>query len=74
MLAISGVPFFSGFSARTRSWAPPCSSESPRGYIFLLLLITAGLTSFYMFRVVFLTFTGKPRDHDKYDHAHESPW
>jgi NADH-quinone oxidoreductase subunit L len=30
------------------------------------------LTPFYMFRIVFLTFFGKPRDQHRYDHAHES--
>ena len=27
-----------------------------------------------MFRMWFMTFTGKPRDHHVYEHAHESPW
>ena len=40
--------------------------------IFVLLLLTAGVTAFYMFRVLFLTFTGTPRDKHRYDHAHES--
>lgn len=31
------------------------------------------LTAFYMFRLVILTFHGEPRDHHKYEHAHESP-
>ncbi|MHC4845355.1 MAG: hypothetical protein ACYTCU_04245, partial [Planctomycetota bacterium] len=35
--------------------------------------ITAVLTSYYMFRLVFMTFFGKPADQHKYDHAHESP-
>ena len=30
--------------------------------LFLLPLVTAGITTFYMFRMWFLTFTGKPRD------------
>ena len=39
-----------------------------------LPLVTAGITTFYMFRMWFLTFTGKPRDQHVYEHAHESPW
>ena len=35
---------------------------------------TAGLTAFYMFRLWFYTFAGKPRDQHIYDHCHESPW
>jgi NADH-quinone oxidoreductase subunit L len=32
------------------------------------------MTSFYMFRLWYMTFAGKPRDHHRYEHAHESPW
>jgi NADH-quinone oxidoreductase subunit L len=41
--------------------------------LFLGAIFTAGLTAFYMFRVVILTFFGAPKDHHKFDHAHESP-
>jgi NADH-quinone oxidoreductase subunit L len=41
--------------------------------LFLLPLVGAGMTAFYMFRLFFMTFTGEPRDHHVYDHAHESP-
>lgn len=34
----------------------------------------AFFTSFYMFRLIFLTFFGKPRNQHAYDHAHESSW
>ncbi|MDP6446598.1 MAG: hypothetical protein QF805_22600, partial [Pirellulaceae bacterium] len=33
----------------------------------------AAITAFYMFRLWYLTFAGKPRNADRYDHAHESP-
>ena len=33
----------------------------------------AAITAFYMFRLWFMTFAGEPRDHHRYDHAHESP-
>ena len=36
--------------------------------------MTAGITTFYMFRMWFMTFTGKPRDEHVHEHAHESPW
>jgi NADH-quinone oxidoreductase subunit L len=32
------------------------------------------LTTFYMFRMWFMTFCGKPRDQHVHEHAHESPW
>ena len=41
--------------------------------LFLVPLITAGITAFYMFRLWFYTFWGKPRDQHIYDHCHESP-
>ena len=33
----------------------------------------AAITAFYMFRLWYMTFAGKPRDHHVYEHAHESP-
>ena len=39
-----------------------------------MTVIAALLTSFYSWRLVFMTFHGKPRDKHAYDHAHESPW
>ncbi|MFP6764209.1 MAG: proton-conducting transporter membrane subunit [Planctomycetaceae bacterium] len=41
--------------------------------LFLIPLVTAGITAFYMFRLWFYTFTGKPRDEHVYGHCHESP-
>ena len=42
-----------------------CSSSCP--------CCGAALTAFYMFRLWYMTFAGEPRDHHRYDHAHESP-
>jgi NADH-quinone oxidoreductase subunit L len=42
--------------------------------LFVLPLLTAGITTFYMFRMWFMTFTGKPRDQHVHDNAHESPY
>ena len=41
--------------------------------LFILLLVAAGITAFYMFRLIFMTFTGEPRDAHAYAHAKESP-
>jgi NADH-quinone oxidoreductase subunit L len=76
-LAISGVPFFSGFYSKDKIIAQALTfGLEQRGHlvIFVLLLLGAGITAFYMFRVVFLTFLGQPRDREAYEHAHESPW
>ena len=43
-------------------------------YAFWILVIGAAMTSFYSWRLIFMTFFGKPRgDHHTHDHAHESP-
>jgi proton-translocating NADH-quinone oxidoreductase chain L len=36
-------------------------------------VVGAAITAFYMFRLWYMTFAGKPRDQHRYDHAHESP-
>jgi NADH-quinone oxidoreductase subunit L len=44
-------------------------------WLFVVLPLAGALmTSFYMFRLWYMTFAGRPRDHHRYDHAHESPW
>ncbi|MFB2593561.1 NADH-quinone oxidoreductase subunit L [Paracoccus sp. p4-l81] len=47
---------------------------SGNGFAFWALVIAAFMTSFYSWRLMFMTFWGKPRgDHHAHDHAHESP-
>jgi NADH-quinone oxidoreductase subunit L len=75
-LAIAGVPGFSGFYSKDMilGAALEFGMRQPRHLvIFFGALLTAGMTAFYMFRMVIMTFFGKPKDHHKYDHAHESP-
>ncbi|MFN3954944.1 MAG: NADH-quinone oxidoreductase subunit L [Pararhodobacter sp.] len=44
------------------------------GYAFWILVAGAAMTSFYSWRLMFLTFYGKPRgDHHTHEHAHDSP-
>lgn len=43
------------------------------GWLFYVATAGAGITAFYMFRLWYMTFAGRPRDHHIYDHAHESP-
>ncbi|MCK6595976.1 MAG: NADH-quinone oxidoreductase subunit L, partial [Bacteriovoracaceae bacterium] len=72
--AIAGVPFFSGFVSKDRILGDALymAMHSPV-YIPVAILGFGGalLTAFYMFRMLFLTFFGEPRDHHIYDHAHE---
>ncbi len=75
-LAIAGVPLFSGFYSKDMilGAALEFGMRKPQHMVlFLGAIFTAGLTAFYMFRVVILTFFGAPKDHHKFDHAHESP-
>ncbi|RMD88771.1 MAG: NADH-quinone oxidoreductase subunit L, partial [Calditrichaeota bacterium] len=76
-LAISGIPPFSGFWSKDAILASTLDfglAHPQHIIIFIIMWISAGITAFYMFRLVYLTFTGKPRDQKKYEHAHESPW
>jgi NADH-quinone oxidoreductase subunit L len=81
-LAIAGVgiPFvfgFSGFHSKDLIVEQAIHfGQTNRGaaWIFVVVpLAGAMLTSFYMFRLWYMTFAGAPRDHHRYDHAHESP-
>ncbi|WP_404927532.1 NADH-quinone oxidoreductase subunit L [Mesorhizobium sp. ORM16] len=48
--------------------------NSVAGLAFLLLVIAAGFTSFYSWRLIFMTFHGRPRaSHEVMHHVHESP-
>jgi NADH-quinone oxidoreductase subunit L len=72
--AIAGVPFFSGFVSKDRILGDALvMGMSQPTYIPVAILGFAGafLTAFYMFRMLFLTFFGEPRDHHIYDHAHD---
>ncbi len=70
-LSISGIFPLSGFWSKDEIFAVAYEGGH---YIFLIVgIVVAGMTAFYMFRLYFLTFTGKPRDQRAYDHAHESP-
>ncbi|MEP2030069.1 MAG: NADH-quinone oxidoreductase subunit L [Paracoccaceae bacterium] len=77
-LAITGVGIpltyigFAGFLSKDAIIESAYAAGS--GYGFWLLVIAAALTSFYSWRLMFLTFYGAPRgDKHTHDHAHESP-
>lgn len=69
-VAISGIPPFSGFFSKDEILYKTFINAGILPYI--LVLITAAFTAFYMFRLVGLTFFGKPR-YDSHVHPHESP-
>jgi len=70
--AISGFPYlFSGW------WSKEAILHDVYAYspaMWAVGVLTAGLTCFYMCRLMWLTFLGQARDQHKWDHAHESPF
>ncbi len=72
-LAISGIPPFAGFFSKDEILWSAWAHGHP--LIWLFGLITAALTAFYMFRLIFLTFYGKGRYPEEVGHhLHESPF
>jgi len=71
-IAISGVPFLSGFFSKDAILTSAFASGNY--FVWALGIATAVLTAFYMFRLIFLTFYGKERlDPEVKKHLHESP-
>lgn len=71
-IAIAGIPPFSGFFSKDEILAHAFSHSK---ILWLGGLIGALFTSFYMFRMLFLTFYGKFRGtFEQEKHLHESPW
>ncbi|WP_439109961.1 NADH-quinone oxidoreductase subunit L [Lentibacter sp.] len=79
-LAITGVGIpltgwigFAGFASKD-AVIESAYAAGPMGYAFWMLVIAALFTSFYSWRLMFMTFFGKPRgDKHTHEHAHESP-
>lgn len=66
VLAIAGIPPFAGFFSKDEILAAAAHVSVP---LYLLASITAFMTAFYMSRMFFVAFFGKPNPHD---HPHES--
>ncbi len=69
-LALSGVPPFSGFYSKDSILGQ--ALEQHNYLLFAVGAGVAGLTTFYMFRLFYVAFLGKPKTHAA-EHAHESP-
>lgn len=73
-LAISGIPGLSGFFSKDEILAGAYGVHGYGKILYGITLFAALLTAFYMFRLYFITFTGKFRGtHDQEHHLHESP-
>jgi NADH-quinone oxidoreductase subunit L len=70
-LAISGVPFFAGFFSKDQILASVFGGHKT---LWVVGMVTAGLTALYMFRLLFMTFWGEFRgSEEQREHLHESP-
>ncbi len=69
-LAISGIPGLAGFFSKDEILAQVYGSAHGSKALWVVGLITALMTSFYMWRLMYMTFYGEPRTQV---HAHESP-
>lgn len=70
-IAIAGIPPFAGFFSKDEILA---AAFAHNPVLYYLALAAALMTAFYMFRLYFLTFSGKFRGtHDQEHHLHESP-
>ncbi len=71
-VAIAGFPPLAGFFSKDEIlWR---TFSSGHRLLWLVAAVSAGMTSFYMFRMLILTFYGKPRMSPEVEHhVHESP-
>ncbi|RKX21793.1 MAG: NADH-quinone oxidoreductase subunit L [Candidatus Zixiibacteriota bacterium] len=73
-IAISGIPGLSGFFSKDEILWKSFSSQYGHPIFWVIGFVTAGMTAFYMFRLVYMTFHGKERmDKETKSHIHESP-
>ncbi len=74
-LAISGIPLTSGFLSKDEILAGTLAFSTLNGHWLLPLIAfgVAGMTAFYMFRLLILTFHGKPADSKRLSMIREVP-
>ena len=73
-VAIAGFPPLAGFFSKDEILWKAFASDRGHWALWLVGAVAAGMTSFYMFRMMFLTFYGKSRmTHEVEHHVHESP-
>ena len=74
-LALTGFPLTAGYFSKDAiiESAFAANSNPFAFYGFLCTVVAAGLTSFYSWRLIFMTFHGKPHDKHHFEAAHESP-
>ena len=68
-LALAGIPFFAGYFSKDAIIETAWNADHL--ILWFILVVTAGMTAFYSFRQVFLTFEGDERYHKYGIHPHE---
>ena len=73
--AIAGIPPFAGFFSKDEIlWQTWTSEGGAYRLLWFIGYVTALMTAFYMFRLIYLTFYSQPRmSHEVEHHIHESP-
>jgi NADH-quinone oxidoreductase subunit L len=71
-LAITGIPGFAGFFSKDEILAQVYGAAHGSKLLYAVGLLTALMTAFYMWRMMYLTFYGPSRIDEK-THVHESP-
>lgn len=74
-MALAGVPFLSGFFSKDEILWKTVNHIEFHGFdLWLVGVLVAGMTAFYSFRLIFMTFHGHSRvPKEKAQHVHESP-
>src|SRR5271165_4542793 len=72
-IAIAGFPPFAAFFSKDAILFAAYNSENGGKVLYGVGLLAAVLTSFYMFRLIWLTFFGEQRYDEHHVHVHESP-
>jgi NADH-quinone oxidoreductase subunit L len=73
-LALTGVPPLAGYYSKDMIIeADDVVKGAVASYGFIMTTLAAGLTAFYSWRLIFMTFYGRPHDQHHYDAAQESP-
>jgi NADH-quinone oxidoreductase subunit L len=73
-LALTGFPLTAGYFSKDAIIEAAYAGKNPMAlYAFGATIVAAALTAFYSWRLIFVTFHGKPHDHHHYEQARESP-
>ncbi|MBF0136586.1 MAG: NADH-quinone oxidoreductase subunit L [Magnetococcales bacterium] len=74
-LALTGFPFLAGFYSKDVILESAYAAHTLTGTLaWALGILSAAMTTFYSFRLLFMTFHGHPVDHHAWEHAHDPSW